>query len=88
MFNTITNTAIDAVQTGKKQFVTTFVRHESLANTINKFVDAETAYTKSLFDNTVSTLTDFYTLFSSKDFVKEVAEFYTPTIVKSDKKTK
>ena len=88
MFNTITNTAIDAVQTGKKQVVTTFVRHESLANTINKFVDAETAYTKSLFDNTVSTLTDFYTLFSSKDFVKEVSALYTPSFATPAKTTK
>lgn len=79
MFNTITNTAIDSVQTGKKQIVSTFVKHETLADTINKFVDAETAYTKSLFDNTVNTMTGFYNLFTNKDFAKEVAETFTPS---------
>lgn len=37
---------IDAVQTGKKQFVKTFVQNETVANALNKFVDAQTAYTK------------------------------------------
>jgi hypothetical protein len=79
MFNTITHTAIDAVQTGKKQIVSTVVKHETLADTINKFVDAETAYTKALFDNTVNTMTGFYNLFTNKDFAKEVAETFTPS---------
>lgn len=79
MFNTITNTAIDTVQTGKKQIVNTFVKHETLADTINKFVDAETQYTKALFDNTVNTMTGFYNLFASKDFAKEVTETFTPS---------
>ena len=91
MFNTITNTAIDSVQTGKKQIVNTFVKHETLADTINKFVDAETAYTKSLFDNTFNTMNGFYSLFTSKDFAKEVTETFTPsftTTKAASKKTK
>lgn len=79
MFNTITSTAIDSVQTGKKQIVSTFVKHETLADTINKFVDAETAYTKALFDNSINTVTGFYNLFTNKDFAKEVAETFTPS---------
>lgn len=79
MLNTITHTAIDTVQTGKKQIVSTIVKHETLADTINKFVDAETAYTKALFDNTINTMTGFYSLISSKDFAKEVTETFTPS---------
>ena len=88
MFNTITHTAIDSVQTGKKQIVSTFVKHETLADTINKFVDAETAYTKSLFDNTVNTMTGFYNLFTNKDFAKEVAETMTPSFTTTEAASK
>lgn len=91
MFNTITHSAIDMVQTGKKQIVSTVVKHETLADTINKFVDAETAYTKAIFDNTINTMTGFYSLVTSKDFAKEVAETFTPsftTTTAASKKTK
>jgi len=79
MFNTITHSTIDMVQTGKKQIVSTVVKHETLADTINKFVDAETAYTKALFDNTFNTMTGFYSLLTSKDFAKEVTETFVPS---------
>ena len=87
MFNTITHTAIDAVQTGKKQIVSTVVKHETLANTINKFVDIETTYTKALFDN----MNGFYSLLTNKDFAKEVTETFVPsftTTKAASKKTK
>lgn len=86
MFNAITMNAIDAVQAGKKQIVTTVVRHEGLADTINRFVDAETAYTKSLVDNTTHVMNDFYTLFTSKDFTKEVISTFTPSFTKTEGK--
>ena len=38
---------IDAVQTGKKQFVNTFVTNQAIKDTLVEFVDAQTAYTKS-----------------------------------------
>lgn len=39
---------IDAIQTGKKQFVNTvFAKQEKVAEALNGFVDAQTAYTKS-----------------------------------------
>lgn len=75
----MTTTAIDAVQTGKKQIVNTVVRHEGLAETINKFVDIETQYSKALVENTFNTMTGFYTLFTSKDFAKEVTDSFTPS---------
>ena len=37
---------IDAVQTGKKQFVKTFVQNEKVAEAMNTFIDEQAAYTK------------------------------------------
>ena len=37
---------IDAVQTGKKQFVKTFVQNEKVAEAMNTFIDAQASYTK------------------------------------------
>jgi len=37
---------IDAVQTGKKQFVKTFVQNEKIAEAMNSFIDAQASYTK------------------------------------------
>ena len=37
---------IDAVQTGKKTFVNTFVQNETVKSTLNQFIDAQTEYTK------------------------------------------
>jgi hypothetical protein len=67
MFNTITNTAIDTIQAGKKQIVNTVVKHEGLAESINKFVDAETAYTKAFIENISGLASNFQTVFTSKE---------------------
>jgi hypothetical protein len=40
------DTVIDTVQTGKKQFVKTFVNNEKIADALNEFIDAQTQYTK------------------------------------------
>lgn len=40
------DTAIDTIQTAKKEAVKTFVKHEAIAKSLNEFVDAQTAYTK------------------------------------------
>ena len=77
MFNSIANTAIDAVQTGKKHIVATIVKHENLADTLNKFVDIETVYTKAVVDNATKTFNDVYTILTSKDFVKEINESFS-----------
>jgi hypothetical protein len=37
---------IDAVQTGKKTFVTTFVQNEAAKEAMVKFIDAQADYTK------------------------------------------
>jgi predicted phage gp36 major capsid-like protein len=38
--------AIDMIQTGKKQFVSTFVTNKNVADALNSFVDAQSEYTK------------------------------------------
>lgn len=38
---------IDTIQNGKKQFVNTFVQHESIRQALNSFIDGQTAYTKA-----------------------------------------
>jgi hypothetical protein len=40
------DTTIDAIQTSKKQFVSTFVKQEEIAKALNTFIDAQTEYTK------------------------------------------
>lgn len=45
MFNP--ETFIDTVQSGKKQFVNTFVQNEAVKKALNEFVDAQSAYTKA-----------------------------------------
>ena len=51
---------IDAVQTGKKQFVKTFVQNEKIADAMNTFIDAQASYTKQaakVGTDTMATLT-------------------------------
>lgn len=51
------DTAIDAVQTSKKTFVKTFVTNSTVADALNQFVDAQTAYTKDAVKTGVDTFT-------------------------------
>lgn len=44
---------IDAVQTGKKQFVKTFVTDEKIADALNQFIDNQTEYTKKAVKATI-----------------------------------
>ncbi len=40
---------IDAIQNGKKQFVKTFVTNETMATSMNQFVDSQAEYTKKAY---------------------------------------
>jgi anaerobic ribonucleoside-triphosphate reductase len=51
------DTAIDTVQTGKKQFVKTFVNNEKIADALNEFIDAQTQYTKQAVSISTKTAT-------------------------------
>lgn len=48
---------IDAVQTSKKNFVTTFITNEKVAKALNAFVDAQTSYTKQAAQATTDMVT-------------------------------
>jgi hypothetical protein len=42
---------IDTIQNTKKQFVSTVVTNEKIANSLNEFIDTQTSYTKSAIKN-------------------------------------
>jgi len=43
------DTMIDTIQNGKKQFVKTFVTNETIATSMNQFIDSQAEYTKKAF---------------------------------------
>jgi predicted nucleic-acid-binding protein len=76
MIQSFTHDAVDMVQKGKLQFVSAFVKHEGLVETMTKFVEAQTEYTKSVLDTNIDTMLNFGTLITKKDFVKELISAY------------
>ena len=71
MFKTLIHTTVDTIQTSKKMFVDTFVKHETMAKSLNDFVDAQTDYTKQAIDVTIKTGTEVYNTISDKAFYTE-----------------
>ena len=65
--------AIDTVQNGKKQFVNTFVPNESIKETLNSFVDAQTEYTKAAVKTSQDTATKLASEMTKA--IGEVAKF-------------
>ena len=59
------NTFIDTVQGAKSQIVKTFVQDETLAKSIQAFVDSQTAFTKQVAKTTFEVATE-----SAKQAVK------------------
>lgn len=85
MIKTMLTMTIDTVQTGKKIFVDTFVKHEDLAKNMNSFVDQQTEYTKQAVENFSKFGTELYSIVSDKKFMndlalsaKEYTNFWTP----------
>lgn len=68
MMKLLINNTVDAIQTSKKMFVDTFVKHEGLAKSLNEFVDAQTVYTKEAIDASVNAGTKVYDIISDKSF--------------------
>lgn len=92
MFNSFAYSAIDAVQTSKKQFVETFVPNSDIARVLNQFVDAQTQYTKSAVDAGIQVATGLGYIFSTKQFyddvtsgMKSMVPSFTTTKAKSKK---
>lgn len=86
MIDTLTKTAIDAVQTTKKLAVDTFVKHEPLAKSLHEFVDAQTEYTKKAIDASISAGTNVYNAITDKSFytdslkaIQETVQSFTNT---------
>lgn len=59
MLKTFANIAIDQIQDGKKQFVSTFVKNTPIAQIMNTFVDTQAAYTKAAMALSIDTLASF-----------------------------
>lgn len=66
MFNTFAFAMIDAVQSGKKQFVNYTVFNSDVRNTLNSFVDSQTEYTKSMVESATNTSFDLVKAFFPK----------------------
>ena len=71
------DTVIDAVQTGKKEFVKTFVRHEDMADVMHRYIDTQTDYAKDVSKLTTEAMAmtgkqmqSGFETFTKFDFVK------------------
>ena len=67
---------VDMVTKGNKQIVTTFIKHEGLADTMIQTIESQTKFTKDLVDSTIDNIVAFNTLFTNKDFGKELVSAY------------
>ena len=73
MLATLVNNTVDAIQTSKKIFVDTFIKHEGLAKSFNAFVDAQTDYTKQAIDASMKAGNEVYSTVSDKAFYTDAA---------------
>lgn len=70
----VTDTMIDTVQNGKKQFVNTvFANHKAVADALNEFVDAQSTYTKAAIKSNTDTATKLTS--EATKFAQEAAKF-------------
>ena len=76
MIKSFAHDAVDAVQKTKLQFISTFVKHEGLAETLTKYIQAQTEYTKSALNTNIDAITDFGLAITNKDFAKEIISAY------------
>ena len=53
----IFDTMVDSIQNSKKQFVSTFVTNEKIAESLNTFIDSQTTYTKKALKETTDAST-------------------------------
>ena len=74
MLATLVNNTVDAIQTSKKIFVDTFVKHEGLAKSLNEFVDAQTIYTKQAIDASIKAGNEVYNTVYDRAFYTDAAK--------------
>ena len=65
--------AVDAVQTGKKTFVNTFVTDETFKTELNKLVDAQTKFAKGQVTTTLEIAQALYKNASDSFYAKKTA---------------
>ena len=74
MLAILVNNTVDAIQTSKKIFVDTFVKHEGLAKSLNEFIDAQTNYTKQAIDASIKAGNELYNTVSDRAFYTDTAK--------------
>jgi hypothetical protein len=74
MLSTLVNNTVDAIQTSKKIFVDTFVKHEGLAKIMHEFVDAQNEYTKKAIEVGFTTASNMHKTVTDKSFYTETAK--------------
>jgi len=79
MMKLLIHNTVDAIQTSKKMFVDTFVKHEGLAKSFNEFVDAQTVYTKEAIDASVNAGNNVYNIISDKSFYTDTMKIMQET---------
>ena len=80
MLSTLVNNTVDAIQTSKKIFVDTFVKHEGLAKIMHEFVDAQNEYTKKAVDVGFNTASNIHKIVTDKSFYTETAKSMQETV--------
>jgi hypothetical protein len=88
MLNTFAFTAVDFIQTGKKQIVEATVKHDKLAEVLNRFIDTQSEYTKSTIKAFSDVGAQAFGLMYNKDFGIELAESYGFEVPTFGKKAK
>lgn len=73
MIKMVLDAAIDSFQSSKKMFVDTFVKHDTLAKTLNDFVDNQTEYTKKAVTATLEAGNAVVHTITDKKFYEEVS---------------
>lgn len=70
MLNAFADMAIDQIQSGKKEFVSKFVKNEAFAEICNTFVDSQAEYTQKATKQSIDSMTSFFKLITSPDAYK------------------
>jgi hypothetical protein len=92
MFNQFAFQGVDAIQSAKKQFVSTFVQHEGFQKVLNNFVDAQTAYTKEAITAGSVAATGVQEILTDRtpfvNLTKKIAEYFPTAACATGKKAK
>lgn len=82
MFNTFAFQGVDAIQSAKKQLVSTFVKDEKIKEALNGFVDAQASYTKDAITAGSVAASKVTELFTDRtpyvEATKKMSEFVAP----------